>query len=164
MPRDLDQTVYSTAAAPPMPAGSLFDTFADAVLRRVDDVIAGRNCDWPTKEPHRRLLALLRNHQGKHRAVSIGEIGEKMSLAPRAVKELVQDLRLSFGVQLGSSREADGGGYYLIATEAESEETCAPYFQQAITELRVVARMRRGRQSIAELTRQIELELDKEMP
>lgn len=160
MHADLDQTVYTSRQ--PQPEGGLFDTFADAVLRRVDDVVAGRNCQWPSKEPQRRLLTLLRSHQGKRRAVPLGLIGERMHLAPRAVKELVQDLRLSFGVQIGASRDADGGGYYLVETEEESDESVQLLQSQAVAMLRVVAQMKHGRQSIAELTRQIELELTKE--
>jgi hypothetical protein len=105
---------------------------------------------------------MLRDHQGKRRAVPLRLVGERMHLAPRAVKELVQDLRMSFSVQIGASREADEGGYYLVANEAESDESCQPMLSQAITMLRVVAVMKHGRQSIAELTRQIELELGKE--
>jgi biotin operon repressor len=155
---DLDRTIYSSAAPLP-PEGSLFETFADKVLRRVDEVIEGRNCAWPTKEPQRRLLALLRGHQGKQRAVPLGLIGERMKLSPRAVKELVQDLRMSFGVQIGASRDADGGGYYLVATETESDESTAQLWSQAIAMLRVVAQMRRGRQQLAQMLSQIELEL-----
>jgi hypothetical protein len=138
-------------------AGSLFETFADRVLLRVDDVIAGRNIPWPTKEPQRRLLQLLRDHQGKRRAVALNVIAQRMNLQPRAVKDLVQDLRMSFGVQLGASRDAEGGGYYLVATEEESDESTAQMFAQAITMLRVVAQMRRGGRSA--LLAQIEMEL-----
>jgi hypothetical protein len=138
-------------------AGSLFETFADRVLLRVDDVIAGRNIPWPTKEPQRRLLMLLRDHQGKRRAVALNAIAQRMNLQPRAVKDLVQDLRMSFGVQLGASRDAEGGGYYLVATEEESDESTAQMFAQAITMLRVVAQMRRGGRSA--LLAQIEMEL-----
>lgn len=159
---DLDRTVYSSnasSAASLPPEGSLFETFADRVLRRVDDVIAGRNCAWPTKEPQRRLLGLLRGHQGKRRAVPLGLICERMGLTPRAVKDLVQDLRMSFWVQLGASREADGGGYYLAATAEESDESTAQLWSQAITMLRVVHIMRKDRQSKQEMLMQIELEL-----
>jgi biotin operon repressor len=144
---------------PPAPEGSLFENFGHRVLRRVDDVIAGRNCAWPTKEPQRRFLTLLRPHQGKRRAVPLKVIGERMGFRERMVKELVQDLRVSFGVQIGASRDAEGGGYYLVATEAESEESTTQMWHQAVAMLRVVAQMRRGRQTIAEMTTQIELEL-----
>lgn len=139
------ELVYSSTSEDALPPeGSLFDSFAHKVLRRVDDVIAGRNIAVPTKEPQRRLLGLLHGHQGKRRAVSLSEIAGRMGLSVRAVKDLVQDLRMSFGVQLGASRDADGGGYYLVETEGESDESTALMFAQAITMLRVVAQMRRG--------------------
>ena len=129
------------------------------MLRRVDDVIAGRNCDLPTKEPQRRLLHMLRSHQGKSRALPLSYIAARMAMNQRAVKELVQDLRVSFGVQVGASRDAEGGGYYLVATAQESDESCAQMRSQAIAMLRVYHRMRRGRESLTELLQQIELEL-----
>jgi hypothetical protein len=148
---------YAYNTQQPVTAGSLFETFADRVLLRVDDVLAGRNIPWPTKEPQRRLLQLLRAHQGKRRAVPLTVVAGRMTLNQRAVKDLVQDLRMSFGVQLGASRDADGGGYYLVETEAESDESTAMMFAQAITMLRVVAQMRRGGRGA--LLAQIEMEL-----
>jgi mannose/cellobiose epimerase-like protein (N-acyl-D-glucosamine 2-epimerase family) len=71
----------------------------------------------------------------------------------------VQDLRLSFGIQLGASRDGGGGGYYLVATEAESDESTAQMRAQAITMLRASHRMRHGRETLSELLQQIELEL-----
>jgi len=156
MRNDLDESVYSTR---PEPEGSLFETFADRVRRRAEDVIAGRDCPWPTKEPQRRLLHLLLPHQGKGRAVPLTLIAARMAFPQRAVKELVQDLRVSFGVQIGASREAEGGGYYLVATEEESDESSALMFSQAMSMLRTYTAMRRGRQTIAQIAQQIELEL-----
>jgi hypothetical protein len=153
----LDPEFAYSSAARPEPAGSLFETFADRVLRRVDDVIAGRNVPWPATSAQRNLLQLLQAHQGKQRAVPLSFIAARMALTQRAVKDLVQDLRLSFGIQLGASRDAEDGGYYLIATEEESEESTAQMFAQAITMLRVVAQMRRGGR--AALLAQIEIEL-----
>ena len=150
---------FAYASQQPEPAGSLFETFGDRVLRRVDDVIAGRDCQWPTKEPQRRFLNLLRPHQGKQRAVPLNVLAQRMGLQVRAVKELVQDLRVSFAVQIGASRDAEAGGYYLVATEQESEESTVQMWHQAVAMLRVVAQMRRGRQSAAQMAAQIELEL-----
>lgn len=157
MPIDPEH-VYSSQRQP-LPEGGLFDTFADRVLRRVDEVMEGRNCAWPSKEPERRLLALLRGHQGKQRAVPLMLIAQRMGLQNRAVKELVQNLRVSFGVQIGASRDGEGGGYYIVATEAESDESTAQMWNQAVAMLRVVAQMRSGRQTLAEMTAQIALEL-----
>jgi hypothetical protein len=154
---NLDQTVY---AAQPLPSeGSLFETFADRVLRRVDDVIAGRGCPWPPTEQQRTLLMLLRGHQGKRRAVPLESIRLRMDRSARGIKELVQELRTDFGIQLGASRDSEGGGYYLVATAEESDESTAQMRAQAITMLRASHRMRRGRETLTELLRQIELEL-----
>jgi biotin operon repressor len=154
---DLDQTVYSSQPLPP--EGSLFESFSDRVLRRVDDVVAGRNCEWQPSAQQRQLLTLLRPHQGKRRAVPLDTVAERMKISRRAVRGLVQDLRTSFGVQLGASRDHDGGGYYLIATEEESRESCSLMLAQAISELRVYHRMLRGSQTIAQTLQQIELGL-----
>lgn len=161
MSTDLDQTVYSSPVR--QLEGSLFDTFADGVLRRVDDVIAGRNVAWETKEPHRRLLELLRGHQGRRRSVPLAALCARMYMQPRAVKELVQDLRASFGVLICASRDAEGGGYFLAETEAEAEESIGLLYSQALAMLRVVSQMRHGRQTTAELIHQIELDVTKEV-
>lgn len=157
MQTDLDQTIYSGAQMEP--EGSLFESFADKVLRRVDDVIAGRNCAWTASPAQHQLLMLLRPHQGKGRAVPLATLAERMNMSTRVIKDLVQDLRMSFAVQLGASREASGGGYYLVATEAESDESTAQMRSQAITMLRVSHLMRRDRETIAQLLNQIELQL-----
>jgi biotin operon repressor len=122
-------------------------------------VIAGRNCVWPPKEQQRQLLTLLRPHQGKRRAVPLDTVAERMKISRRAVRGLVQDLRTSFGVQLGASRDHDGGGYYLIATDEENRESCALMLSQAISELRVYRQMRQGSESIQQTMQQIELGL-----
>jgi hypothetical protein len=155
---DLDQSVYSSAQAL-SPEGSLFETFADRVLRRVDDVIAGRGCAWIATPAQRQILLLLRPHQGKRRAVPLDTLRERLKLSARGVKDLVQDLRLSFGIQLGASREGNAGGYYLVATEQESDESTAQMRAQAISMLRTCHRMRHGRETLSELLQQIELEL-----
>ena len=144
---------------PPPPAGSLFEAFADKVMRRTDEVLAGRGCPWPPSTQEQRFLSLLRNHQGKARAVSVGEFCERMNLTPRQAKDLVQELRQSFGVQIGASRDSDNGGYYLIATAEESFESTAQMFRQAITMLRVVRRMRGEAETVEQMLTQIELGL-----
>ena len=135
--RDFEQTMYRHTEAAPL-EDDLFTTFADRVLRRVDEVIDGRFCQWPPQELDRRFLRLLRPHLGKDRAVPLGLFCEQLDLTPRALKNLVQILRLDFGVQIGASRESDAGGYYLISTEAESVESTDQLWKQAITMLRVV--------------------------
>jgi hypothetical protein len=155
---DFERTIYSHVR--PVPAeDDLFTSFADRVLRRAEEVIDGRNCPWPPLPSERALLVTLRLHQGKAAALALGAIAERMHLTPRVVKDIVQDLRMRFGVQVGASRESDGGGYYLVATEEESEESIAQLEKQAITMLRVVRAMRRDRQSIDQMLHQLKLAL-----
>ena len=158
---DFERGIYNRRPAA-APAGGLFDTFADRVLRRADEVLLGEQCKWPPSSTQTLLLKHLRNHQGKGRALALGHLAERMRLAPRQIKELVQELRLNFGVQVGASRDSDGGGYYLIATHEESVESSEQMLAQATTMLRVVAALRGGRAHIDEMLTQLRLDLMQE--
>ena len=159
--RDFEQDIYRHTAPAAAP-GSLFETFAERVLRRADAVIAGRECSWPPTTQQVHFLQLLRGHQGKRRIVALGDFAERLHLTPRAVKELVQELRLNFGVQIGASREGESGGYYLISTYDESVESTEPMLRQAVTMLKVVNAMRGGRNHIDQMLTQIRLDLTQE--
>lgn len=139
----------------------LFTTFADRVNDRVDEVLSNRECKWPPSEDQRNLLGMLRAHRGREQAKPLGEICERMRLTPRQVKDLVQDLRLNFRVQIGASRDSAGGGYYLGTNRAEMEESSSQMFAQAITMLRVVHVMR-AEHDAEELLGQIRLALAEE--
>lgn len=139
----------------------LFTTFADRVMMRVEEVDANQNCKWPLSDGQRTLLRLLRPRLGRARAIALGDLCERMRLTPRVVKDLVQDLRLNFGIQIGASRDAAAGGYYLIETEAESVESTTQLLHQALTMLEVV-RVMRGHHNLLELLGQIRLGLEKE--
>jgi hypothetical protein len=140
------------------PEGSLFDTFANQVLRRADEVIAGQACPFPPSDKHRRFLMLLRNHQGASRSVALGHIAERMALTPRDIKGIVRDLRLHFGVQIGSGR-SDETGYWLIDSVQDCLDSTGPMYRQAISELRLVLRMRRGAEQMDRFLSQLTLDL-----
>ena len=157
---DFERSIYNHAeAAPP---GGLFETFADKALRRLDDVLGGRDIPWPPTAHETAFLRLLRGHQGKARAVALRDFSKMMLANPRAIKELVQSLRYVFGIQIGASREGDGGGYYLCATYEESVESTEQMLRQAVSMLKVVNRMRGTRQTIDELLHQLRLDLTQE--
>lgn len=139
----------------------LFTTFADRVMDRVDEVLSNRECKWPPSEDQRSLLGMLKAHRGVERAKPLGEICERMKLTPRVVKDLVQDLRLNFRVQIGASREANGGGYFLGTNRAEMEQASQQMFHQAITMLRVVKVMRAEHNS-EDMLHQVRLALAEE--
>ena len=88
---------------------SLFTTFAERAMQRLDEVVMNRDCPWPISVDQYELLKLLRTHQGAAKAIALGEVCERLKLTPRQVKDLVQDLRLNFRVQIGASRDSGGG-------------------------------------------------------
>jgi hypothetical protein len=145
----------------PFQPDGLFTTFADRVVRRVEEADANQNCKWPLSEDQRTLLRLLRPRLGRDKALPLGDLCERMKLTPRSVKDLVQDLRLNFGIQIGASRDSNAGGYYLISSEEESIESTTQLLHQAITMLEVV-RVMRGHQNILELLGQLRLKYEKE--
>ena len=142
----------------------LFTSFSERVIVRVDDVLANRECKWPISDDERRLLNLLRAHRGRDRAIPLGYACERLRLTPRVVKDLVQDLRLNFRVQVCASRDANAGGYYLATTLEEVTESTEQMWNQAITMFRVCAAMRGPQHDIAEMLGQLRIELEKETP
>lgn len=139
----------------------LFTTFAERVMDRVEDVLSNRDCKWPPSEDQRMLLGMLKAHRGAERAKPLGEICERMKLTPRVVKDLVQDLRLNFRIQIGASRDANGGGYFLGTNREEMVQASQQMFHQAVTMLRVVKVMRSVHDS-DDMIQQIRLALTEE--
>ena len=139
----------------------LFTTFADRVMDRVDEVLSNRECKWPPSEDQRRLLGMLKARRGRENAVPIGEICERLRMTPRQVKDLVQDLRLNFRVQIGASRDASEGGYFLGTNREEMVASSNQMLHQAVTMLKVVHVMRAEHDS-EDLLRQVRLALEEE--
>jgi hypothetical protein len=140
----------------------LFTSFAERAMARVEDVIQDRECPWRITMPQYELLALLCGHQGIGRSVPLAAICERMQLRPREVKDLVQDLRLNFGVQIAASRDGETGGYFIAATQQEIEDSISAMWKQAITMLRVCRAMRGPQHTVHELLGQVRLELEQE--
>jgi DNA-binding IscR family transcriptional regulator len=141
---------------------TLFTTFADRVMDRVDEVLSNRECKWPPSEDQRGLLGMLKARRGRERAMPIGEISERLKITPRQVKDLVQDLRLNFRVQIGASRDSNEGGYFLGNTREEMVVSSTQMLHQAVTMLRVVSVMR-SEHDTEDLITQIRLALTKEV-
>jgi hypothetical protein len=137
----------------------LFTTFADRVMDRVEEVLTNRECKWPPSADQKMLLGILKAHRGVERAMPLGEICERMRVAPRVVKDLVQDLRLNFRVQIGASRDASGGGYFLGTNREEMVQASQQMLHQAVTMLRVVKVMRAEHDS-EDMLRQVRLALE----
>jgi hypothetical protein len=150
---DFEHQIYRAAQAP----GPLFETFAQKAMRRVEDIIVSRDCQWPPERAHIDLLHLLRGHQGRGRAVALLALVERLHTNERAVKQVVADLRTHFGVLICSGR--GGEGYWIAATEEDVTDTLKPYRAQALTEIRTIVAMERGVRSIDQILNQFRLEL-----
>ena len=144
-------------------SASLFETYADRARRRLEAVLCGEECPWPITPEQRRLLEYMSYHQGRERVMALGELAERLKVTPRAIKELVQDLRLNFRVAICASRDSAAGGYFLAATYAEVQESIAPMLHQAVSMLRVCHAMRGSESSLHELLGQVRLDLEKEV-
>jgi biotin operon repressor len=161
MATDIERLIYSHRAPRTRVSDQddLFTTFGDRVLRRAQQVIDGVDCRWPASRDQIQLLGCLLDHQGKNRAVPLEFIARRLGCTPRAVKDLVQELRLNFGVLVGASREANGGGYYLVESHTEVAETTGQMRSQATTMFRVIAAMHTGDNAIDNLLHQLRLDL-----
>jgi hypothetical protein len=153
---DIERQAHSNNR--PIERDNLFTTFADLAILRIDEVMREQNCTVRPTPQQLALLRCLRPRLGLQNALPASDLCILVGVTPRELKELVQDLRLNFGVQIGASRDAASGGYYIISSEQESIAATAPMIHQAVAMLRVVKVMRKL-QDTAELMGQIALQL-----
>ena len=117
---------------------TLFESQADRSLARAREVARHGFLPYPPTDVQRALLYKLEYHIGREKAVSVGELAERLKQTPRSVKEIVRELRMQpFRVPIGSSRDQKEGGYFLCATVEERLETAEQYSRQAFSELKV---------------------------
>ena len=117
---------------------TLFESQTDRSLARTREVAKHGFLPYAPSDVQRALLHKLEYHVGRDKAVSVGELAERLKLTPRAVKDAVRELRMQpFRVPIGSSRDQKDGGYFLCATVEERLETARQYSRQAISELKV---------------------------
>ncbi len=137
---------------------NLFTTFGERVLLRAQEVLDNRNCAWPAEEDAKRLLGTLLARCGVRNAISRAELRERLHLNDRTIRELVHELRVSFGVQIGSSRGEDGG-YYLMDDEADCLESSQTMIRQGVAIIRAGVAMRGPKRDVVEVLGQISLAL-----
>jgi hypothetical protein len=144
--------------------GTLFESQEDRdreggmrTIAHVEDVmIAGYRGVMLTAR-QRSLLYIVADRKGLARAISIGELAERLKTSPREIKACVRDLRLVFRVRIGSSRDGEAGGFYLIATKQELLDTVRPFVRQAQSEFEIVKALCEPHE-LAELEGQMRLE------
>jgi biotin operon repressor len=116
--------------------GTLFESIEDRNLARLREVLAGRHREWPITPRQIEILRRLENRRGLARIMGRKELCDALRCDRRELSQDVQELR-RLGIGIGSSRDAENGGYYLIVTEAELIATKTPYLHQALTMLRI---------------------------
>lgn len=140
----------------------LFTTFGERVRMRVNDVLDNRDCQWPASEDEKSLLGALLGTRGMHRAIPREVLAKRLRISDRALRDMVNNLRTNFGVQIGSSRIHEGG-YYLMDDEAECLAASQQMIGQGVAIIRAGIAMRGGKQGVVELLGQINLVLETEL-
>lgn len=70
------------------------------------------------------MMGILSGHKGRERAITSRELAKLMRLSTREVRQVIADL-VERGQLIGASVGGVDGGYYLIETDEELEETRA---------------------------------------
>ena len=102
------------------------------------------------------LLRIVAGRLGRAHAISVADLAAKLKVQPREVKGDVNELRRIFRVRIGSSRDGESGGYYLITNKQEALDTARPFVSQALSEL-AIARAILEPHELAELEGQLRL-------
>lgn len=98
-----------------------------------------------TDDEH-KLLAIMHNHTGLARAISLPDVSERMGFGrdkngTRRVQQIKRAL-VELGYPIGSSTAAVGGGYYWAVTEAELRATIQQYAHRFYSTSRLLKTMR----------------------
>lgn len=84
-----------------------------------DDHPVQKRQDWGDA-----MMGILSGHKGRERAITSRELAKLMRLSTREVRQVIADL-VERGQLIGASVGGVDGGYYLIETDEELEETRA---------------------------------------
>jgi hypothetical protein len=123
---------------------SLFPTppeTSEERAQRIDAMVLNVLCGktpYSLSEGQRLLLNLLRYRRGIAKAISIGEIGERLRMTPRQIKGDIADLTVRFRLPIGSSRDPSTNGYYFPMTHQECLDSATPHIRQGLAHFRRV--------------------------
>jgi len=145
----------------------LFAKSQEAMIERRDNEMrmllfgyAGGPLRMTLDEDEKRVLRHLRFARGLANTVSIRELTEKTQLDARSIKQIVRTLRVNFRLPIGSSKRANGGGYYLMVTDADRAAWRKDVTDQIRAEVEVL-RAADGRSAALEVLGQLSLEVQK---
>jgi hypothetical protein len=145
---------------------TLFELRTDEDLRReaiadnanrVHDVLRGLG-PWPLSERQRKLLECLRGKQGRHLAMTIDELMQRVGSCERKIKSDIRELVTVFKLPIVASRNAETGGYYFPVTAEERIAGTADYIKEIVA-LAERVRIIRGVADLSTLYGQLPIKL-----
>ncbi len=107
------------------------------------------------------VLAAVRYHRGAARAITIREMQARTScdrLTDRQIKKAVRTLRINFHLPIGSSKQGNEGGYFIMLTEEDHAILRHQVLDQVRAELEVLKSVD-GPKAALELLGQLQLEV-----
>lgn len=105
------------------------------------------------------LLAILAQHKGKDRAITLPELAERLGVSTRFIQHLKRQLAHD-GVLIGSSCIKGSAGYFLPVTAEEIDDTLKNYRNRAVSLLRLI-RITKGAEEFKRLLGQLSMDLEK---
>lgn len=147
---------------------SLFPESVETRKRRIDDLILHLICggtggplNLSLEADEKSVLECLRFKRGLKDAITIHEIQLRTELDPRTIKQSVRTLRLNFHLPIGSWKNAQRGGYFLIVDEEDRAAWVKDVLDQVRAEIGVL-KAAAGRQASLELLGQLQIEVAQE--
>ena len=107
------------------------------------------------------VLIAIRYHRGSARAITIREMQKRAScnwLTDRQIKKAVRTLRINFRLPIGSSKQGNEGGYFLMLTPEDHAILRRQVLDQVRAELEVLKSID-GPKAALELLGQLQLEV-----
>jgi hypothetical protein len=152
-----------------MTQSSLFPETTEMQQTRVDQQIlhllmggSGGTLNLPLDDDEKDVLRRIRYHRGLAHAISLATISGDTQLNARAIKQAVRTLRLNYRLPIGSSKNANGGGYYLMFSDEDRRIWRNDVIDQVRAQLEVL-HAADGRQAALEALGQLRVELEKEI-
>ncbi|MDR3797992.1 MAG: hypothetical protein P4K93_07555 [Terracidiphilus sp.] len=144
---------------------SLFPEPVEVQVHRLDAAIAsllfggrGGPLNLRLADDEKAVLEMIRYRRGAAKSISLRDIQQRTKLDPRTIKQAVRTLRLNFRLPIGSSKNSESGGYYLMI----SAEDRAIWRKDVLDQVRAqvdVLRAADGHQAALEALGQLREEL-----
>lgn len=127
--------------------------------RRIQDLLTGKAVvlGFTLSEQEKAVLGAIRYKRGAAHAIPVRELSRRFGLDDRRLRQIVRSLRLNYRLPIGSSRDATGGGYYIIVSADDLLTYLKGPLEQVRAELQVVEAVA-GKQAARELLGQLRLD------